>query len=146
MVERAATRPALTRLHSCVRSALGTLTVLQPAEEDGDDVWTGTSWRPGAASRLWAHHALQSMSDDLALRYGDAARIVYAHGPAAAALQSLCAAVRAALVVANRRHEPAMVAADAATTAALLTADIQVPCPHPRTIIGLLYFASQSAC
>lgn len=94
-------------------------------------MWAGTSWRPGAASRLWAHHALHSMSNDLALRYGDAARVVYAPGPAAAALRSLCSAVGAARVVANRRHEPAMVAADAATEAALLAADVQVPRPRP---------------
>lgn len=74
------------------------------------------------------------MSDDLALRYGGPARIVFAHGPAAPALQALCGAAGAARVVANRRHEPAMTAADGRTAAALQAAGIEVRCcadAHP---------------
>ena len=77
------------------------------------------------------------MSDDLTLRYGAAARIVFAHGPAAPALQALCGAARAARVVANRRHEPAMTAADERTAAALQAAGIEVRCcaaAHPRRL------------
>ena len=89
-------------------------------------MWTGSAWRPGAASRLWTQHALQSMSADLALRYGAGARIVFAAGPAAPALQRLCGAAGAVRVVASRRHEPAMRAADERTAATLEASGIQV--------------------
>lgn len=37
----------------------------------------GTSWRPGAASRLWQHHALEALDADLQSRFGAGAGIVY---------------------------------------------------------------------
>eukprot|EP00892_Ulva_mutabilis_P003954 jgi/Ulvmu1/1930/UM012_0090.1 len=120
--------PALCRAAQLAAAAGGKVlcAFVHSPEEDGDDVWTGSSWRPGQASLLWTQHALESMSADLTLRYGAAARIVYARGPAADALPRLCAVAGAARVVASRRHEPAMRAADARTEATLEAAGIQV--------------------
>jgi deoxyribodipyrimidine photolyase len=89
-------------------------------------VWHGEQWRPGAASRLWQHDALAAFDASLQSKYGKHARISYLRGPSAPALAQLCERWKVGAVFCNRRHEPAMAAADDATAAELQAIDVQV--------------------
>ena len=70
--------------------------------EEGD-------WAPGAASRWWLHHSLQSLDDDLKRR---GSRLIVAAGDSKAVLQTLIERFRVNRVVWNRRYEPAVVERD----------------------------------
>lgn len=65
-------------------------------EEEGD-------WPPGAASRWWLHHSLQSLDRSLRER---GSRLIVCRGSSLAALRSLIAASGADAVFWNRRYEP----------------------------------------
>ena len=91
--------------------------------------------RPGAASRLWMHHALQSMDTDLRARYGRGAGIAFLNSRSAGSdgsgslggtLKSLVQELRVGWVVANRRHEPAMAAVDDRCESALTSVGVKV--------------------
>ncbi len=66
-------------------------------EEDG-------RWPPGAASRWWLHHSLQSLDSELRRR---GSRLLLARGQALTALRRLIVGTGARTVFWNRRYEPA---------------------------------------
>jgi deoxyribodipyrimidine photo-lyase len=66
-------------------------------EDEGD-------WPPGAASRWWLHHSLQSLDNTLRER---GSRLLIARGPAATVLERVAAETSATAVYWNRRYEPA---------------------------------------
>ncbi len=66
-------------------------------------------WPPGAASRWWLHHSLESFQAELQ-RLGS--RLVLTKGPAAAALRRVAHAAGARLIVWNRLYEPHIQARD----------------------------------
>ena len=72
---------------------------------------------PGGAARLWLHHALRSLDEDLRSSYGS--RVVFVRGPYVAALAEVCRAVGATEVHHSRRYEPAQAAVDAAVADSL---------------------------
>lgn len=63
------------------------------------------NWLPGAASRWWLHHALKSLSNDLAER---GLSLVLRQGDSYSILQDLIAEVGAQSVYWNRRYEPTL--------------------------------------
>ncbi len=69
----------------------GTITLLyiHSPKEDGDGPSAGSQWRPGAASRLWAKCALESLQRDLVGAYGAGAEIVFKRGPYLKALEEV---------------------------------------------------------
>lgn len=73
-------------------------------------------WAPGAASRWWLHHSLVALGEALADR---GVPFLIRKGPSAQVLRELADEVGATRVVWNRRHEPALVAADAKLERAL---------------------------
>ncbi len=66
-------------------------------DDDGD-------WPPGAASRVWLHHSLQSLATELGRLDS---RLVVRSGDTVAVLQALCRETGADTVYCHRRHEPA---------------------------------------
>ncbi|MEJ2247072.1 MAG: deoxyribodipyrimidine photo-lyase [Acidobacteriota bacterium] len=72
-------------------------------EEEGD-------WPPGAASRWWLHHSLQSLDTELR-RSGSS--LILRKGPVLKSLQSLIRESGARAVFWNRRYEPVLRARDA---------------------------------
>ncbi len=82
-----------------------------------DDAGEG-DWAPGAASRWWLHHSLESLGRDLAAR---GSRLILRRGPSAAVLDELIAETGAAGVYWNRRYEPAPIARDAGIKKSLET-------------------------
>src|SRR6201996_9002020 len=68
-------------------------------EEEGD-------WPPGAASKWWLHHSLQSLAKDLE---SHGSRLILARGHALAVLKKLAASTGATAVHWNKRYEPAAV-------------------------------------
>ena len=80
-------------------------------EEEGD-------WPPGAASRWWLHHSLQSLDTELR-RLGS--RLTLRRGPSLDSLRSLVRECGAEAVYWNRRYEPAVRERDARVENALLS-------------------------
>ena len=78
---------------------------------------------PGAASRWWLHHSLESLAATLG-RLGSP--LVIRHGPSAAALLGLVRETRASAVHWNRLYEPATIARDTQLKAELKDAGIEV--------------------
>ncbi len=75
-------------------------------------IWDPTGegrWAPGAASRWWLHHSLNSLSVDLA---GRRSRLIVRMGPSLSVLQELIAQTGATAIFWNRRYEPAALARD----------------------------------
>ena len=68
-------------------------------------------WPPGAASRWWLHQSLNRLRESLAAR---GSRLIIRRGPTRQTLASLIAETGANALFYNRRHEPAVVARDAA--------------------------------
>lgn len=85
-------------------------------DEEGD-------WPPGAASRWWLHHSLESLDAQLRERGN---QLVVRRGPTIEALQSLAKATGADTVYWNRRYEPAVVRRDADVLRALKNDGVQV--------------------
>lgn len=81
-------------------------------QEEGD-------WPPGGAARVWIHHALASLRDDLRAIGGDL--LIY-RGASLDVLRRVAEATGAAAVHWNRRYEPAIIERDTAIKQAL-TAD-----------------------
>jgi deoxyribodipyrimidine photo-lyase len=85
-----------------------------PAEEG--------AWVPGGASRLWLHHSLARLDEDLR---GLGARLILRSGTSSlAVLLELASECAAAHVVWNRRYEPAGIARDRHIKSALRDAGI----------------------
>jgi deoxyribodipyrimidine photo-lyase len=107
---RLADNPAL---HAAVeRGGPVTCVFIWAPEEEG-------RWAPGAASRWWLHHSLNSLDAELKRAR---AGLVIRRGPTLAALRMLIAQTNASAVYFNRRYEPAAVERDA-RVAGSLTAD-----------------------
>ncbi len=81
------------------------------------------SWAPGAASRWWLHHSLESLDRSLQ-RLGS--RLIVRQGPSVEVLRGLAKETGAEAVFLNRRHEPALDARDAAVVKELMAAGIAV--------------------
>jgi len=73
-------------------------------------------WMPGAASRWWLHHALQTLAGRLADR---GAALHLAQGSSLAALRNAARAVGAAAIYAQRLYEPAAAERDRRVAGAL---------------------------
>jgi deoxyribodipyrimidine photo-lyase len=73
-------------------------------------------WPPGAASNWWLHQSLAALDKDLR---GLGSRLIFRHGPALEALQSLARETGATAIFWNRRYEPALTARDAGIKDAL---------------------------
>jgi len=78
---------------------------------DDDDPWA-----PGAASRVWLHHSLAALAQNLAARGNP---LVLRRGPTAAVLDELVRETGADAIAFNRRHEPQARAREAALAARL---------------------------
>jgi hypothetical protein len=115
--DNAALAAALTQAAS--RSATVACVFIWSAEEEGAGA---ASPPPGGASRLWLHHALAALDADLQRRFNT--RLHFAHGPHAQALAALAGELRADVVHCSARYEPAQIAADVATAAALRVAGV----------------------
>jgi deoxyribodipyrimidine photo-lyase len=85
-------------------------------EEEGD-------WAPGAASRWWLHHSLDSLLNGLT-KLGSS--LVIRSGPAAEAIIDIAAETGAKTVFWNQRFEPAARRQEQQVTQALLKAGIEV--------------------
>jgi len=68
------------------------------------------AWPPGAASKWWLAQSLRSLDADLRRR---GSRLIVRRGPSEATLKQLVSETGAALVVWNRRYEPAAIERDA---------------------------------
>jgi len=91
-------------LHAAVqRGPIIPVYIWSPEDEGG--------WAPGAASRVWLHHALERLSAALGKHR---LRLTLRQGPAAAELEALIRETNATAVYWNRRYEPAAIARDAA--------------------------------
>ncbi len=77
------------------------------------------AWPPGAASRWWLHHSLQSLAADLG-------GLVIRRGPSLNALRQLVKETGATAVFWNRRYEPVVIARDTKVKQALLADGLQV--------------------
>ncbi|HWL63123.1 MAG TPA: deoxyribodipyrimidine photo-lyase [Steroidobacteraceae bacterium] len=99
---RLADNPALHAAQA--RGAVIPVYLWTPQEEGG--------WQPGAASRWWLHHSLNSLAADIAARGGEL--LVRASGEQGALqlLQQLLRETGADGVCWNRRYEPAAIARD----------------------------------
>jgi deoxyribodipyrimidine photo-lyase len=80
-------------------------------------------WAPGAASRAWLARSLESLRASLAGRGGT---LLVRSGEPSTVLAALAAEVGASTVYWNRRYEPALAQADAATARALDHAGLSV--------------------
>jgi len=80
-------------------------------------------WEPGAASRWWLHHSLETLAAALAKA---GAPLVIRRGPSAAAVAAVAKEFAATHVVWNRRYEPAVVARDTVIKKALTDAGLEV--------------------
>lgn len=87
-----------------------------------DEESEGT-WAPGAASRWWLHHSLQSLEASLRER---GSRLLVRRGPSEAVLTALLAQTGATAVYWNRRYEPAVIARDKTIKAELSRAGVEV--------------------
>lgn len=67
------------------------------------------SWPPGAASRVWLHHSLAALDQDL---QDKGARLIVREGPALDTLRDLVKKTGATAVYWNRRYEPAAIERD----------------------------------
>ena len=105
--------PAL--LAAARRGAVVPLFVWAPDEE--------APWEPGAASRWWLHHSLETLATALAKA---GAPLVIRRGPSAAAVAAVAKEFAATHVVWNRRYEPAVVARDTVIKKALTDAGLEV--------------------
>nr|NGY95859.1 Deoxyribodipyrimidine photo-lyase [Neochlamydia sp. AcF84] len=72
-------------------------------EEEGD-------WPPGAASRWWLHHSLQSLADEL---LKNDLHLVIRAGNTQKILEELCQSTGSTSIFWNRRYEPAVIKRDA---------------------------------
>jgi deoxyribodipyrimidine photo-lyase len=77
---------------------------------------------PGAASRWWLDKSLRALSEALAAKHS---RLVLRRGPAARVVFELARELKAARVVWNRLHEPAVIDRDADLETALRKAGIE---------------------
>jgi deoxyribodipyrimidine photo-lyase len=91
-------------------------------EDDG-------AWPPGAASRAYLARSLTALQADLRRRQS---RLIVGQGRSEEALPRLAAELRASAVYANRRHEPAAVAADLRVAKQLAS-------------LGIAFFESEAA-
>ncbi|NKC11021.1 MAG: deoxyribodipyrimidine photo-lyase [Gammaproteobacteria bacterium] len=73
-------------------------------------------WAPGAAAKVWLHHALEHFDRSLKAH---GSRLIIRLGPALAALRRLISETGASAVVWNRRYEPDAIDLDTAVKAAL---------------------------
>lgn len=103
---RLADNPALAA--ACKRGAVIPVYIWAPQEEG--------AWAPGAASRVWLHQSLLSLSHSLEQR-GSA--LILRSGASLATLQELIGTSGASAVYWNGRYEPQAVARDAAIKQAL---------------------------
>ncbi|GAX80053.1 hypothetical protein CEUSTIGMA_g7492.t1 [Chlamydomonas eustigma] len=103
-----------------------TFLYIHSPEEEGDDLATGSSWRPTGASRVWLQLALAALDRDLISKYGPGAGIVYKHGPYLEAIRQVAAAVGSWQVYFNRRYEPSMMRADRRVEQALANSGFTV--------------------
>lgn len=86
--------PAITAAARLANNSGGCVTFLyvHSPEEDGEASGSGGPvWRPGAATLLWLHHALDSLDKSLVAKYGASARIVYRKGPYASVVSEVSA-------------------------------------------------------
>ena len=97
---RSADNPALLAAR---REGLAVIPVFTWSPEDEGD------WPPGGASRLWLHHALARLDNDLQAR---GSRLILRRGRAVEVLATLVRDVNARAVHWNRRYEPAAVAVE----------------------------------
>ena len=98
-----------------------TFTYIHSPDEDGNDTH---SWRPGAASRFWLHHALSSLDKELRYRYG--ASIIFRKADYYETLVDIAAGVGAGAVYFSKRYEPAMMHTDLKIAESLKTAGLHV--------------------
>ena len=84
-------------------------------EDDGE-------WPPGAASRWWLHHSLQSLDEALRER---GSRLILARGRAIELLPELAERSGATAVYWNRRYEPAAIECSAAVKKIFATRNVQ---------------------
>ncbi len=98
--------PALAA--ACARGPVVPVFVWCPREEG--------RWAPGAASRVWLHHALAALHAALR-RHG--LRLVVRHGPTLETLAALAAECDASAVYWNRLYDPASTARDTQVKGAL---------------------------
>jgi deoxyribodipyrimidine photo-lyase len=106
---RLADNPALAA--AVKRGAVVPVFVWAPEEEG--------AWPPGAASRWWLHHSLQSLASDLG-------GLVIRRGPSLDALRQLVKETGATAVFWNRRYEPALIARDTKVKQALLADGLKI--------------------
>jgi deoxyribodipyrimidine photo-lyase len=100
-------------------------------DDDGEG-----KWAPGAASRWWLHHSLQSLDESLRAR---GSRLVMARGGSLGVLRRLAKRTGAKAVYWNRRYEPAAVERDRAVEASLMRSGIDA-----RSFNGSLLFEPHS--
>jgi deoxyribodipyrimidine photo-lyase len=79
-------------------------------------------WQPGAASRWWLHHSLESLARGLAER---GTRLILRRGPTLPALQQLIAETGADAVMWNRLYEPSIIRRDIAIKESLKSASVR---------------------
>lgn len=79
-------------------------------------------WQPGAASRWWLHHSLQSLADALVERGN---RLIIRCGNSLEEIQALIEDTGATLVTWNRLYEPACIARDTQMKRMLRDANIE---------------------
>jgi len=94
---RLADNPALLAARTGGRPVIPVF-IWSPSEEG--------NWPPGAASRWWLHHSLESLDTDL---HNLGSRLLLLPGPAPAALCSLAGKTGAGALFWNRRYEPAAI-------------------------------------
>ena len=82
----------------------------------------GGDWAPGAASRVWLHSALESLSAELRKLGG---QLIFRSGETTAELNALIEEVGAAAVYWNRRYDPVGRELDAAIKRQLMDAGIE---------------------
>ena len=80
-------------------------------------------WTPGGASKVWLHHSLAALDNDLRSK---GSQLIVRQGPALEVLQSVIKESGADAVYWSRRYEPQIIARDTEVKTALKTADIEV--------------------
>ncbi|MGB0185108.1 MAG: deoxyribodipyrimidine photo-lyase, partial [Opitutales bacterium] len=109
-------RPSIVWLRSDLR--LQDNAALSAAIERGGPlvliyIWDAASygsWAPGAASKVWLHHALESLSVELSKHGG---RLLIRQGATSEVLQEVVTSSGAGAIFWNRRYEPKLRALDA---------------------------------